>query len=236
MVQCWYDQIIQKSATRKTGSTLRDDLLRKTSIYLLPFVLLLTTAATFYFFSEWFGKRPGYFFAFVFYWLVWCLTIPLLMIGPGGVVELYKIRKPALGKKKLRNIAFLVFPLVLVYCYEFPKVIGNANQIVIVSSAMLAVVNGTLEEILWRGTFLKIIGENSKWYVLFSSLGFAIWHFAPQIVFRNPNPGGAFSFVGVSFALGLLYSMVVKDTRSIFLTTISHILFDFSGLGGRLYF
>ena len=209
---------------------------RKTFIYLLPLVLLLTTAAAFYFFSEWFGKKRGYFFGFLFYWIVWCVTIPLLMIGARGVIELYKTRGPALGKKKLRNIAFLVFPLVVVYCYEFPKVIGNANQSVIVSSAVLAVVNGTFEEILWRGTFLKIMGENSRLYVLVSSLGFAIWHLAPQIVFRNPHPGGAFSFVAVSFALGLLYSIVVKDTRSLFLTTVSHILFDFSGLGGRLYF
>ena len=82
----------------------------------------------------------------------------------------------------------------------------------------------------------KILEANSNWYVMLSSFGFATSHFAPQIVFSSNRPGGAVSFVAFSFVLGFLFSSVAKDTKSILLTTVVHILFDFAGLGGRLYF
>jgi len=208
----------------------------KRFVYFLPFILLFTTSVAFYFFSTRFGQRPGYILGFVFYWLFWCIAIPFVLTGPKSIAALFKVHQPALGQNKIRNISFLVLPLILVYAYEFPKVIQQADTIIIISSTALSIINATAEEILWRGTFLKLMGQSSKWYVPFSSLGFAMWHFAPQIVFTNPNPGGSLSFVAVSFILGLFYSSVVKDTQSILLTTASHILFDFSGLGGRLYF
>ena len=209
---------------------------KKRFLFILPFILLLTTSAVFYYFSKFLGKKPGYFSGFLFYWLFWCTTIPLLLIGKKSIADLFIIHQPIFGKQKIRNLIFLVVPLVFVYSYEFPIVIKHIDAIIIISSFTLAFVNATAEEILWRGIFLKIPGNDSKVYILFSSFGFAIWHFAPQIIYTNQQPGGAISFVGFAFILGLLFSAVVKDTRSIFLTIVAHALFDFGGLGGRLYF
>ena len=209
---------------------------KKTFVYLLPFVLLLTTSAAFYFLPNILGQKSGYFTGFLFYWLFWCLTVPFLMICKKGIVDLFKINKPLFGKHQIRNIFFLLLPLIFVYSYQFPKVINQANIIVVISSLLLSIINATTEEILWRGTFLRVLGDNAKVYVLFSSLGFAIWHLAPQVVFNNKQPGGVFSFVAFAFVLGLLLSSVAKDTKSILLTTIVHILFDLGGLGGRIYF
>jgi hypothetical protein len=39
--------------------------------------------------------------------------------------------------------------------------------------------------------------------VLWPSLGFALWHFAPQSVLSNSMPGGAWSFVLVAGLVGL---------------------------------
>jgi len=210
---------------------------RKVAVaYLLPFVLLVTTGIAFYFLPLFLGQKNGYFAAFLFYWLFWCMAVPVMLTGKRSIIELFRFSKPLLGEHKFLNLLFLLLPLVLVYSYEFPKVIKHSNDAVILSSVILSVVNATAEEILWRGTFLKILGRNSGSYILFSSFGFAIWHFAPQLVFSNKEPGGAFSLVAIAFVLGLLYSYVAKDTRSILLTIAAHILFDFSGLGGRLYF
>jgi membrane protease YdiL (CAAX protease family) len=107
---------------------------------------------------------------------------------------------------------------------------------IVAASAGLSVINAIAEEVLWRGTFFDLIGDKKYLYILWSSLGFAIWHFAPLSVFGNHHPGGSISFVAVSFILGLLYSTVVSDSKSILWTCIAHIFFDFSGLGARLYF
>jgi membrane protease YdiL (CAAX protease family) len=209
---------------------------KKRFVYVLPFVLLLTTGAAFYFLPNILGQKSGYFTGFLFYWLFWCLTVPFLMISKKGIVDLFRIDKPVFGSQQIKNIFFLLLPLIFVYSYQFPKVIHQANIIIVISSLLLSIINATAEEILWRGTFLRVLGDNSKVYVLFSSCGFAMWHFAPQIVFDNKQPGGAVSFVAFAFVLGLLFSSVAKDTKSILLTTIVHTLFDFGGLGGRVYF
>ena len=205
-------------------------------IYSLPFLLLLTTYYAFHLFRQIFEEKTAYFLGFVFYWLFWCIAVPLYILGTKSLTELLKARPPIFGKHKIRNIAFLVLPLIIVYCYEFPKVFIHTNFLIIVCSLGLSFINAIAEEILWRGTFLKLMGDNSKWYILFSSFGFALWHFAPLSIIGNQNPGGSLSFVAISFLLGLTYSTVSKDNKSILLTVVSHILFDFSGLGARIYF
>jgi membrane protease YdiL (CAAX protease family) len=182
-------------------------------IFVLPFLLLLTTSAAFYLFGEFLGKKQGYFCGFLFYWLFWCYGIPVLLIGKKSVQQLFKPCTILLGKHAIRNIIFLVLPLCFVYSYEFPIVLKQVNALILIASFILSVINAVAEEILWRGMYLKLMDENSKQYIVFSSFGFAIWHFAPQIIFTNQQPGGAVSFVAFAFVLGLLFSAVVKDTQ-----------------------
>jgi len=90
----------------------------------------------------------------------------------------------------------------------------------------LALINAPLEELLWRGLYLKLFGSDKWLYIIYSSLGFAIWHFAPQQIFPNKQPGGQISFVAFAFVLGIIFSIVAYHTKSILLVSICHILFD----------
>jgi membrane protease YdiL (CAAX protease family) len=101
---------------------------------------------------------------------------------------------------------------------------------------LLAIVNAALEEILWRSTYMFVFGDRPWLVIGYSSVGFAIWHYAPQIIMENRNPGGAHSFVAFAFVLGLCYSYVAFRQRSIFWTTVAHAFFDFAGLGAAFYF
>ena len=214
----------------------KTDKTKRVAVYLIPALLLITTYLAFHFLSWQFDPKTGYFLGFVFYWSFWCVSIPLLLLGGNSVKTFFKLQRPLFGKYKIRNILFLLLPLVFAYSYEFPKALAQSNLLIIISSLALSFINAVLEEILWRGTFLKLMGVNSGLYIPLSSLGFAVWHFVPLSIFGNSNPGGSFSFVFVSFILGCLYSTVFKDTKSILLIAASHILFDFSGLGARIYF
>ena len=57
-----------------------------------------------------------------------------------------------------------------------------------------------------------------------------------QAVYPNRAPGGNLSLVVVATVLGLLWGWVAYASGSIVWTVVSHVLFDSSGLGGRVYF
>lgn len=204
--------------------------------FMLPVALLMTTGIAFYFFGKYYGAKKGYFLGFLFYWLVWCLFVPLLLMTTQEMRSLFELNGSLFNESKILNTACLILPLVFAYAYAFPKALKTATPKIIIVSLALAMVNATLEELLWRGLYLKLFSSEAWLYVIVSSIGFAIWHFAPQLLFPNKAPGGRTSFVAFSFVLGILFGVVAYNTNSILLVTVCHIMFDFSGLGGRIYF
>lgn len=93
-----------------------------------------------------------------------------------------------------------------------------------------AVANGVAEEVLWRGTFVSAFPSDRLRGFLYPALAFAAWHVSPTSVLGSTLQlvlGGAF--------IGLAYGWVAWRTRSIRLTTIFHVLTDFTGLIGVFY-
>jgi membrane protease YdiL (CAAX protease family) len=127
-------------------------------------------------------------------------------------------------------------PLALGYGYAFPRALRQADVVIIILSALIAVVNGALEELLWRGAYLSIFPDSWFFAYVYPAIGFAVWHFAPQSVVPDTASGGAISLVAVSGVVGLMWAWVANQTGSILWVTFSHVLFDFSGLGARFYF
>lgn len=200
-----------------------------------PFVLLATTRLAFKTLGQRFGPRLGYFLGFIFYWLVWCTFLPLWSLGTAGVVSLFRLGELPFGRPAWLGVVLLAAPLALGYGYAFPRAVRGATASIVVASFALAVVNAFAEEVLWRGMYVSTFEGSVLLAVVFPAIGFGIWHLAPQVVHPNRNPGGAWSFVAVSILLGLMWGWVAFSTGSILLTFVSHVLFDFSGLGARLY-
>jgi len=205
-------------------------------LYITPPLLLLTTLIVFHFASIFFGKKIGYFIGFLFYWLFWCLMVPLITIGWAEIKSSF-IRMPKrVSQMSFMELIMLTIPLVLGYGYAFPKAIHSANLIIIISSLLLAIINALCEEILWRATFIKIFSSNAFMSFIYPTIGFGIWHYSPQTIYASNTPGATIAFIGVATIVGFFYGFIARKYNSIFWTTITHILFDFSGLGGRLYF
>lgn len=72
--------------------------------------------------------------------------------------------------------------------------------------------------------------------LLYPSIGFALWHLAPQSIFPSTWRGGRVAFVAQAGFLGLLYGWVANSTGVILWTAMSHILIDFSALGWDVVF
>jgi membrane protease YdiL (CAAX protease family) len=198
-----------------------------------PVLVLVTTYAVFKTSAHMVGPVPGYLLGFLFYWSVWCLVVPLWLLGWARVRSLFQ--SPVGMRTPLARVALLGLPLILGYGYAFPRALAGADVVVILVSAVLALVNGVLEELLWRGAYIEVFPDSRRLSVYYPTIGFAVWHFSPQSVFPNPAPGGRVSLVIVAGLVGLIWAWVARRDGSIRATTLSHVLFDFSGLGGRLY-
>ena len=203
----------------------------KVSLLLLPIVLTVSCIFVFQFAAKHLGTKWGYFAGFLFYWIVWCTVVPLLLVGPNAIISFFKQSSVFDYKIILCLVALLLF----VYAYAFPKAIKQTSVLIVVCSLLLALINATLEEVLWRTTYLQTF--SNRWISIgYAALGFAVWHYAPQVIIVNRNPGGAHSFALFSFMFGLCLSYVAFRQQSVFWTTISHTLLDFAGLGALFYF
>jgi hypothetical protein len=90
---------------------------------------------------------------------------------------------------------------------------------------------GCCEEILWRGLYVRLFPRNIWMGILYPSLGFALWHFAPQVIFPAENVIG---FVVSTFFLALPYGFIAYKTGSAKWTAVSHSLSGILALSGYL--
>lgn len=181
-----------------------------------------------------FGAVGGYYLAFALYWLGWCGALPL---GIAGLHEWKRFfRWPGKNVWSASTGVLLLWPLVLGYGLVFPRLLPLATAPVLGLSAALAIVNATAEELLWRGAFIYAYGDERLRGYWLPAAGFAVWHFAPQIVFPNTYGGGSIAFVVFALMLGLSWGEVARRTGTLLPVIIVHALFDFSGMGGRLFF
>ena len=133
-----------------------------------------------------FGNKTGYFLGFLFYWLFWCFFVSVKFIGTKSIPELFTYKKPWLNNG---IILCLFIPLIFVYSYAFPSAIKKANFEIIILSLLISTINATLEKVLRRGVYFRIFKSLKYLGIIYSSAGFAVWHYAPQVIFTNSNPG-----------------------------------------------
>src|SRR4051794_39470307 len=90
---------------------------RRNILLLLPPVVTATMVALFASSGQWFGQTLGYFLAFLFYWGIWCLTVPAWLLGR----ERLRTLLAAPGSIRWLDLFLLLLPLFLSYGYAFPR-------------------------------------------------------------------------------------------------------------------
>src|SRR3954447_22260875 len=119
-------------------------------LFTLPFVLTLSCAFVFYWAAHIYGNKAGYLIGFVFYWLFWCIFIPVQLTGSKTILQSFSYKQHSFNWQVL---ACLLVPLIFIYVYAFPAALQQADTMIILLSFLLAVVNATCEEVLWRGVY-----------------------------------------------------------------------------------
>lgn len=170
--------------------------------------------------ARWLGDAAGYLVGFGFYWL-WCLSVPLLLWGRCGLRQTLAAEDSLFRRKNWLLIALLSLTIVgAVWMYFIPGLATVSFGVLLFSP--VAILNGTAEEILWRGVYVKAFERNAVLGCVYPAAGFALFHLAPTLVF--PAEGGVFQFIMSTFALGLVYGWVAYRTKTARWTAIAHSL------------
>lgn len=200
-------------------------------LILMPVLLIASTYFAFQYFCGTFGLKPGYLAGFLFYWIFWCISIPLILVGPRGVASLFK--KPERTRLGWLNIVLLIIPCALaIFGGPFFGRLPKASLEIILLSLAIATVNAFGEEVLWRGLYFKYFKRVPMGFV-FPLVFFALWHVSPNSV--NPSSSGVPMFLLFCGILGTFWGVVAYRTKSLRWTLISHIIVDFSGFGALFY-
>ena len=204
----------------------------QTGLLITPPVLLATTYIVYGLLAELLGSVNGYLGGFLFYWIIWCSLFPIVLIEPKKITKMFRHANQRFGKPSWVGALFLAGPIVAPLFTMFLPQIGEVSLSIILVSALFAIINGTMEEVLWRGTFITAFPNSWLWSYLYPSIWFGYWHLSPQVIFPSQMPGGAFAFATMSIFMGLTFGWVANKSNSIRWTTLAHILTDFMGLAG----
>jgi hypothetical protein len=199
----------------------------------LPVAVPLAMVATFHVTRDRLGDHWGYVAGFGAYWAT-CAGLSVALLGRSRMRHLFRDVRPRLGRPAALGLALLAWPAAGAITTRFIPEMGGATPAMLVTILGVAVANAVLEEILWRGVYITLWPGNRWLGWLWPAVGFAAWHFAPQVI--HPSSMGSGVFVAASFFLGLTWGWVAFRTGTLRLVSISHVLTDGSGVRSALYF
>jgi membrane protease YdiL (CAAX protease family) len=196
----------------------------------LPVLLTGSTAVVFTSLARWLGPDLGYLLGFCYYWLL-CVGVPLVLFGKDGFLSLFREESPFFRRENWFLITLLALTVVgAVVGYTIPS-LANVSLLIVLFSP-IAIVNGTCEEVLWRGTYVKAFRHSVLLACIYPALGFAISHISPLLVF--PAEGGVLPFVLSTFFLGLAFGWVAYKTGTAKWTATAHSIIGLLAYGEPL--
>ena len=182
------------------------------------------------------GKTTGYVVGFCIYWFIFCIPVSLYIFnGFRGIREIYSQKSNIKSLKRRMYYIFAFLPCLAILLVVFKNVAPKAGFHVLAIALFFALINGTIEEIFWRGVFNKVFDGNIIFAFLYPSAFFGIWHIALFLAKGIVYDGGFASLVGGSLFMGLLWGWIAYKTKSIKVVTIAHIISNFLAFTGLIF-
>lgn len=201
------------------------------ALLILPWVFIPGMWLVFSAAKRYFAPHRAYLIGFVVYWSVGGVLIPLRLLPAPAFERLFTLPAEPLGNPAALGVASLLLPVLI--APVFTGMTGRLRRLTwgaAVASVLFAVVNGTTEELLWRGVYLTVFADAPLWGYVYPAVAFGLWHIAPQVV--EPAAGGPLRFSIAAIFLGLALGWTALQTGSILLPVAAHVLLDIAGLAG----
>lgn len=184
-----------------------------------PLILIALMYPVFQMLSSAFnGSVIGWYLGLVTYWIIWGAVFPLWIIGIKGLIPV--IRPQRLN---IKVIVLILIPLILALIYKFitGMTYEKLNFWILILCISTSFGNGFFEEVLWRGVYMKLFPDNILFRIVWPSIWFALWHYAPGSVSPNANVLGLIIGAGL---FGFYLSFMAKKTGTIWWSIVTHIL------------
>lgn len=196
----------------------------KKRILLVSSLLMLpVTYVWIQFTTSTFGAKWGYVTGLAGYW-IYCLVTAWLVSG-GSMDYFQGMWNRQHSGRHVKWISLAAFiPVLGLFFVSF---LPNAAQLTLSAGILLVIVvllNGSIEELYWRGLYLLEYPDNPRIGFLFSWLLFGAWHislwFARGMIYKEGFP----ALVGGAYMLGLIWTWVARSNGNLRSVVPSHIL------------
>lgn len=174
------------------------------------------------------GLQLGYWVSSIIYWMI-IFSFSLYYLGFRGIINLYMANKSRTQLWGL--IAFI--PVFGTFFVSFIPSFPQLRTSLMILTISTGIINGTCEELFWRGLTLKTEFKNKYVVIIASVIGFGLWHLTLATISGLKFQGGIGALVGGALFMGILWQFVATKTNNIFFVTLAHILvniFAFSTL------
>ncbi|UYN98678.1 MAG: CPBP family intramembrane metalloprotease [Devosia sp.] len=165
--------------------------------------------------------RAGYLFTLTFYWLFFCLPVIGWHALSGNDGRLFSEKLPW---RDWWIIPLLLLQVSVVAVVNFAPNTAMLSHGGMYLALLIALINGPLEEIAWRGGFLATFRDRPR-LGFWLGLGlFTLWHVPLALAAGLVYDGGAAALIGGAAVLGLFWAWITWRTGSVFYTAIAHAL------------
>ena len=184
---------------------------------LIPIAIVATMIPVFRLLSGAFENAViGWYLGLVSYWLIWCTIIPLWLVGKRRLKQILRPQKPT-----ATVVLLVLFPAAMAAMTKLLTGMSyhKPELWIWLLYGSTALGNGLFEELLWRGVYMELFPERILYRIIWPSIGFALWHYAPGSVSANSNPLALIVGAGL---FGFLLAFLAKKTGGIWWGVVAH--------------
>ena len=170
------------------ATTRRSLTVKQKAMLAAPPVLVVAMYIAFQQLTAHLGFPLGYLVAFSLYWVVWCLALPIVVLGPRRVVALFQPGDSRFAQLGIRIQSILWWPIVFPLSFAFLPRIAAASISVVLASVAVGVIIGVTEKLLWRGVYVTLFADNIWLNTIYPSVAFGLWHLARCRLYQAGTP------------------------------------------------
>jgi membrane protease YdiL (CAAX protease family) len=161
------------------------------------------------------NDRIAWYLGLMIYWIIWGAVFPLFIIGKEEIKTLIQPKKP-----DLKILLFIAIPLLGALAGRFMLGMEYEKESVWIFLLLLSTAfgNGFFEEVLWRGVYVRLFPDHIFYRMIWPSVWFALWHYAPGSVLSG-NVAGLMIGAGV---MGLYLSYLTKRMKTVWWAIVVH--------------
>jgi membrane protease YdiL (CAAX protease family) len=189
-------------------------------LYIYAFVIVVIMLILFPKLTKELGKTAGYISSYAAY---------LILIAAGIIIIRPQLKSKALIKcphaKLYHCIAFI--PAAATLFAAFIPIAKDLSVAAAGISVVYAILNGTLEELFWRGCFNSEFSDSVIFAYLLPTVIFSCWHIALALAEGMNYSGGNLALIGGAGFMGLLWGLVAYKTKNIKVVICTHVLTNF---------